>query len=44
MDYTLDEMDTLQTANEHKLNEIQRINTQLTKALEVSSYSSFFVH
>jgi hypothetical protein len=37
MDYTIDEIDTLQTANEHKLNEIQRINNQLTKAFEVSS-------
>lgn len=35
MDYTINEMDTLRSANEQKATEIQRINTQLTKALEV---------
>jgi len=37
MNYTIDEMETLQTGNEDKLNEIQRINHQLNKALEVKT-------
>jgi hypothetical protein len=36
MDYTIDEMETLQSANKQKLTEIQRINGQLNKALEVN--------
>jgi hypothetical protein len=36
MDYTIDEMETLRTANEQKVTEIQRINNQLNKALEVN--------
>jgi hypothetical protein len=36
MDYTIDEMETLRSANEQKLTEIQRINGQLTKALAVN--------
>ena len=38
MDYTIDEIETLQTANEQKLGELQRINNQLTKALEVNDH------
>jgi len=36
MDYTIDEIQTLQTANEQKTLEIQRIDNQLNKALEVN--------
>jgi hypothetical protein len=36
MDYTLGEMETLQLANEQKVTEIQRLNNQLNKALEVN--------
>jgi len=43
MDYTIHEMDTLRSANEQKLTEIQRINTQLTKALEVMNSNSNYL-
>jgi hypothetical protein len=48
MDYTIDEMETLRSANEEKVTEIQRINGQLTKALEVNNtikteYLLFFI-
>ena len=42
MDYTIDEMETLQTANEQKITEIERINNQLHKALEVKAKHPFF--
>ncbi|CAF3093581.1 unnamed protein product, partial [Rotaria sp. Silwood2] len=35
MDYTIGEMETLRSGNEQKIAEIQRINSQLNKALEV---------
>jgi hypothetical protein len=35
MDHIIDEMDILRSANEQKIFEIQRINGQLNKALEV---------
>lgn len=35
MDYTIDQIDTLQTVNQQKNEDIQRLNTQLTKALQV---------
>ncbi|CAF0867186.1 unnamed protein product [Rotaria sp. Silwood1] len=35
MDHSIDEMETLRSANEQKIFEIQRINGQLNKALEV---------
>lgn len=35
MDHVIDEMETLRSANEQKVFEIQRINGQLNKALEV---------
>ena len=35
MDYTIDEMETLRSGNEQKRTEIQRLNGQLQKALEV---------
>lgn len=38
MDYTINEMETLRLANEQKVTEIQRINNQLTKALEVKKF------
>ncbi len=38
MDYTLGEMETLQLANEQKVTEIQRLNNQLNKALDVNLY------
>ncbi|CAF2672943.1 unnamed protein product [Rotaria sp. Silwood2] len=34
MDYTIGEMETLRSGNEQKIAEIQRINSQLNKALE----------
>jgi hypothetical protein len=37
MDYTIDEMETLRSSNEEKVTEIQRINGQLNKALEVNN-------
>lgn len=49
MDYTIDEIQTLQTANEQKTLEIQRIDNQLNKALEVNKllifiyYSRYFL-
>jgi hypothetical protein len=48
MDYTIDEMETLRSSNEEKVTEIQRINGQLTKALEVNNtikteYLLFFI-
>ncbi len=48
MDYTIDEMETLRSANEEKVTEIQRINGQLNKALEVNNtikieYLLFFI-
>ena len=33
----IDEMDTLRTSNEQKIFEIQRLNGQLNKALDVNS-------
>jgi hypothetical protein len=36
MDYTIDEMQTLRSENEQKIDEIQRISSQLNKALEVN--------
>lgn len=38
MDHAIDEIQTLQAANEQKVVDIQRINGQLSKALEVSSH------
>jgi hypothetical protein len=35
MDHAIEEMETLRSANEQKIFEIQRINGQLNKALEV---------
>ena len=35
MDHAIDEMETLRSSNEQKIFEIQRINGQLNKALEV---------
>lgn len=35
MDYSLEEMATLQAANEQKVTDIQRLNNQLSRALEV---------
>jgi hypothetical protein len=47
MDHVIDEMEMLRSANEQKILEIQRINGQLNKALEVInldsiSFFSFF--
>jgi len=47
MDHVIDEMEMLRSANEQKILEIQRINGQLNKALEVInldsiSFLSFF--
>lgn len=36
MDYTIDETEALRSANEQKTSEIQRIDNQLNKALEVN--------
>lgn len=45
MDYAIDEMYTLRSANEQKLTEIQRINGQLNKALEVKTkINILFIH
>ena len=35
MDHSIDEMEALRSTNEQKIFEIQRINGQLNKALEV---------
>ena len=43
MDYTIDEMETLRSANEQKITEIQRINGQLTKALAVNQTIYFIL-
>lgn len=40
MDHAIDEMDMLRSANEQKIFDIQRINGQLNKALEVRATSS----
>ncbi|CAF0999040.1 unnamed protein product [Rotaria sordida] len=37
IDYTIGEMETLKAGNEQKISEIQRINSQLNKALEVNN-------
>lgn len=37
MDHIIDEMETLRSVNEQKIFEIQRLNSQLNKALEVKS-------
>ncbi|CAF2666879.1 unnamed protein product [Rotaria sp. Silwood2] len=37
MDYTIGEMETLRSGNEQKIAEIQRINSQLNKALETQT-------
>ena len=36
MDHSIEEMETLRSANDQKIFEIQRINGQLNKALEVN--------
>ncbi|CAF4779167.1 unnamed protein product, partial [Rotaria sp. Silwood2] len=36
-DYTIGEMETLRSGNEQKIAELQRINSQLNKALEVNN-------
>jgi len=43
MDYTIDQIDTLQTVNQQKNEDIQRLNTQLTKALQVERYCVSFI-
>jgi len=44
MDHVIDEMEILRSANEQKVFEIQRINGQLNKALEViQKYFSIFL-
>jgi hypothetical protein len=37
MDHAIDEMEIVRSANEQKVFEIQRINGQLNKALEVNN-------
>ena len=37
MDHVIDEMEMLRSANEQKIFEIQRINGQMNKALEVTN-------
>jgi hypothetical protein len=43
MDHAIDEMETLRSINEQKIFEIQRINGQLNKALEVIKYIFLFL-
>jgi hypothetical protein len=42
MDYSIHEMETLRSTNEQKIDEIQCINGQLTKALEVNKKKIIF--
>ncbi len=39
MDHVIDEMEMLRSANEQKILEINRINGQLNKALEVIDFN-----
>ena len=43
MDHAIEEMETLRSANEQKIFEIQRINGQLNKALEVTILNIFIL-